>query len=364
MSTTIKMTTEAPVSWESAVKSRMSGSAIGLGDRTKYVGASEVGKCMRAVALGKVDPVEISGKSVHAMRMGQVLEPETLDTYLNWVAGNNGITREDVVFYPQVELSAGPLKAHLDALVFLPGLKPVVTEVKSVGANTFEKAAAGQISPIYETQVKAGMLLAEYAGTAVEDEGVLLYGLTEDVRVFMPVSIPKPTDEEAAWIEDRAARIMQAVAEGPDACAALPAEEDRGFCFSCPYKGGCPAMESKATKRGEKKKAKTHGTEPSFDLQIKAEMLVPRIVELQAQADALKAEIDPLRDELKSLMAAEGVVAIEAGGASAEVTTSKPRESIDTRALKAEMPEVAAKFTKVGEPTVSLKITAAKGEQE
>lgn len=363
MPTTLKAASQAPITWEKAVQARMRGNASGLGDRTKYVGASEVGKCMRAVALGKVDPVDVSGKSVHSMRLGQVLESETLDTYLDWLAENNGVKRDEILFYPQVSLSTGPLTAHLDALVFVGDNDPIVTEVKNVGANTFEKAAAGQISPIYETQVKAGMLLAEYGGHPIADHGVIVYGLTEDVRVLLPVSIPKPTDEEAAWIEDRAARIMQAVAEGPDACAALPAEEDRGFCFSCPYKAGCSAMEEKVGGCSGKK-AKPSGAEPSFDLQVKAEMIVPQILELQLKADAIKAELDPMKEELKSLMASEGVKGVEAGGNVATITVSKPRESIDTRALKAEMPDVAAKFTKVGEPTVSLRITAAKGGQE
>lgn len=355
---------ETAIANEAAVLARMRHDSSGLGDRSRYVGASEVGKCMRAVALGKVDPAEITGKSVHAMRMGQVLESETLDTYLDWLCLENGVKRTDIGLVTQVALEAGPLRAHLDALLYLDeDDAALLVEIKSVGAKTFEKALAGEISPIYETQVKAGLLLAEYKGAKTGGHGVLVYGLQDDLRTILPVSIPRPTDEEAAWIEGRAASIMQAVAEGPDACAALPAEEDRGFCFSCPYKAGCPAMESKAAKRTSKKE-QAASTEASFELQVKAEMLIPQILTLQAQADHIKAELDPMRDELKSLMAAEGIAELAAGPGAASITVSKPRETVDTRRLKAEMPEVAAKYTKVGEPTVSLKITSLKGGEE
>lgn len=74
--------------------------------------------------------------------------------------------------------------------------------------------------------------------------------------------------------------------------------------------------------------------------------LVNQIRELKRMQEELQAEIDHLQDEIKADMTAAGTDEIR--GTEFKITWKTcTRQDIDKKALKAELPDVAARFIKV-----------------
>ena len=78
----------------------------------------------------------------------------------------------------------------------------------------------------------------------------------------------------------------------------------------------------------------------------------------------LQAERDKLNADIKAAMAAEGLGVVTAGGYAAIVTRKAGAVRIDGKALKRDLPEVAARYSYQGAPTASLSVKAVAIEEE
>lgn len=84
---------------------------------------------------------------------------------------------------------------------------------------------------------------------------------------------------------------------------------------------------------------------------ILAEETISKIKEFQKtklQMDLVEKE---LKEKLKEAMKQCGLKQFMANGIYADITQVKGRETIDTKRLKTELPDIAQEYTKVGEPT-------------
>lgn len=82
-----------------------------------------------------------------------------------------------------------------------------------------------------------------------------------------------------------------------------------------------------------------------------AKETISKIKEFQKtklQMDLIEKE---LKERLKEAMKECGLKQFMADGIYADIAQVKGRETIDTKRLKAELPDVAEEYTKVGEPT-------------
>ena len=91
-----------------------------LGDRSKYVGASDIGGCLRKSYLDKINPQEKDAQTLAVLLRGHLAE--------SLVA--KALDAQNIKYQTQVELQEDFIKAHLD-FVFCSPKECVVVEVKS-----------------------------------------------------------------------------------------------------------------------------------------------------------------------------------------------------------------------------------------
>lgn len=91
--------------------------------------------------------------------------------------------------------------------------------------------------------------------------------------------------------------------------------------------------------------------------QNKAAMVIREIAGISAQKKALEARDKTMREQLEKVMEEFGVKSFENELIKLTYTEPTTRESIDSAKLKKELPEVAAKYTKVTNVKGSVRIT-------
>lgn len=91
-------------------------------------------------------------------------------------------------------------------------------------------------------------------------------------------------------------------------------------------------------------------------LVVEAELLA-RLADLQLSKKAIEAEEAELKAQLLEAMRAQGIKNHETEVLSIAYTAPYTKEAIDSKKLKAEMPEIAAKYTKASKVKDSVRIT-------
>ena len=81
-----------------------------------------------------------------------------------------------------------------------------------------------------------------------------------------------------------------------------------------------------------------------------------RLVSLETELKALKAESDALKSELIEEMEAHNIVKLETPEVGISYVAPTYRESLDTKAVKAEYPDLYDAYTKVQPVKASLRI--------
>jgi len=197
-----------------------------LGDRSKYIGASDIGDCLRKAYLGKVKQMERDVKNLIVLQRGHVAE----NIIASVLEGLNVESQYEVVG----ELDGFPLKAHIDFLV-IGKTEVIAIECKSVSQPIDEPYT----SWILQTQTQMGLLKKYFPDKEVK-------------------AIVFAIDLNSGWIEDfpvaysdelfkaglkKAGLLIKALNEGVE-----PEGEEQLYCSVCLYKEGCPALQ-----KGEKK---------------------------------------------------------------------------------------------------------------
>lgn len=313
----MSVTTLSPETYLAALQARLQANTH-LPDRTSYIGASEVGTCLRRVVAAKLDPMSIDSASMGRMLAGRAMENEVIQLVRHALLGklrDTGRSQRELI-HPAL-----PFRAHPDGRLLGNGEGDGVLEVKTASAATFKRYRDQGIPETYLDQVQAQMGLSGSAWALV----VLVS--REDLSQVATFPVRFNADRYAQ-LEARARRANFHLEE-----ATLPdGEPECGFCHSCPLASTCPTL----------RKASPEGEVPEV-LRLELECQVDELGGLEERIEHLQSRVTELREQIKSALDLSGAARVCLDNGTVQVV-SNSRTSLDSKALQREAPEVYSRF--------------------
>ncbi len=288
-----------------------------LGDRKTYIGASDIGGCLRKAYLDKVSPKEKEAQELTILLRGHLAE--------DLVA--KALDAQGVKYQTQLELQEDFIRAHLD-FVFCSSKECVVVEVKSTN-NIPDTPYSSWV-----LQIQLQMYLAQkHFGLKTRGYILVLNLNTGEMKEF---SIePDETLQDIAL--NRAKALWDALQNSTE-----PEAEEQLYCSKCPYKDTCPLFQAE----------EIHCEE--------LENLVNDVAFLESQKKEIDKELKIKKEKLLEYLEAKGIKKAKIADYLVSVTASSSFVSLDTTKLKKEAPELyeelIAKFGKQIVRKGSLKI--------
>ena len=277
-----------------------------LGERSKYIGASDVGLCPRMVVLRKKNKPEFTLKEKLRLVRGYLTEKLLEDLLI----------RAGIKFRREVEfsLNGGSIRSHIDFLFESKSQNKVgVIECKSTG-NLPDEPYPHWVSQVY---FQLGIINENTLSDIQPKGAIIAFDLNRGEYKFY--NGYEYSSEFFSTLLRRAELILHHLKEDT-----LPDPEPGDSCGFCQFLGKCPAFEG--------------GVEVPFEDEIEL------IYGLRKQIKALKEEEENLVEEIKDFFAPleekEGV----AGDYFVRLKEVEQRR-VDTRRLKEEKPEVYEEYS-------------------
>jgi len=280
-----------------------------LGDRTKYIGASDVSGCLRKSYLSKVMKTETSIEQALTFERGHQYE-NIVEKFLF------GEAYKKQVEIKNAKTSNGfPLKPHLDFVLYNKKNKTAtVVEAKST-RNKIELYE----SYVFQIQLQMGLLQAQ-CGNEWKINGVIFVVSTDSQYEIFEVEQNSTLFNMSM---QKADKLSEALKKGVE-----PKAEIQLYCSECPFKSNCPAI--------------TKGCEKELPINIKASMR--KLKQLQGT----EKEIKKIKKEIIDFMSTVNLDIAKAGEATVQLLHSKKDEyGIDMARLKIEEPVIYAKYRTV-----------------
>ena len=246
-----------------------------LGDRTTYLGASDIGACPRKTILSKLKTPEADLVTLLRFRRGHMAEDIVAAAFT--AAGFTNFKR-------QVEVRHSgdvPVMAHLDFVFISEARKTMaVLEVKS--PETIPEHPYGS----WETQLylQMGLLANCYPDYTVEKGAILAVNFGEQGMQLFNGYTPQTLIYEG--LMDRASTIWNAYQQYAAGELTTPVMEAGPLCGYCPFLMDCPKFEAEEVR----------------ELTETVEILV----ELQQQQRDLEAEIGMRKNDLLAIVNQRG----------------------------------------------------------
>jgi len=293
-----------------------------LGDRSIYIGASDVGgACIRKAVLLKLEPVEYDLSTLIKFERGHLTEmilTECFDEFKKY----KYISQKEVC-HPQ----NSKLKCHIDFMFHNKNLSKIgVVECKSVSALPDE----AYDSWISQLQFQMGLLKLNYPDSVIKGT---IFTIDLNTGKTAEFSGYKPNDILFTTLLRKAGKIQAYVETGDT--RNLPVS-DSLLCGFCPYKTDCSQFSG------------DNDTIPD-DLKTAVEQykkIQEKQKELKQKLDAIKADILPFTGNDYHA---------KWDGNKISVSIVKAKKT-DTKALKSEYPDVYSSLLKTSE-SVRLRIT-------
>lgn len=316
------MTQNHAVILEGALEARLQSP---FSDRTWYLGASEVGQCLRAVIANKRTKPTLDRASQGRMLAGRALENEVVQLLRLAVDHQIRDTGRAQREYHHPEL---PFRAHPDGRLVREGGDGVL-EVKTASASTFKRYQRDGLPPHYIDQVQAQMGLSGLTWAMVVLVSRESLG---DVETFELAFDP----DHYKRLEARARAASLYLLD--HSTAGLPdGEPDRGFCHTCPHSTSCTAL---AERRGRIES----GILPEIvSLQLDAQ--VEELALLEASVEPMQTRIADLRELIRYALESYGTSKVALDMATVHLVTNT-RTSFDSKALQRESPELFSRYLK------------------
>jgi len=246
-----------------------------LGDRSTYLGASDIGACPRKTILAKINPPDADLVTLLRFRRGHMAEDIVAAAFT--AAGFSNFKRQVEVRYP----GEVPVTAHIDFVFISESRKTMaVLEVKSP-----ESMPDGPYGS-WETQLylQMGLLAANYPDYRVEKGAILAVNFGAQGMQLFNGYMPQTMIYEG--LIDRATviwRDYQKYAAGELSALVMEAGPLCGFC---PFVADCPKFEAEEVQ----------------ELTESVEILT----ELQKQLKALDDDITTRKNNLLAIVSARG----------------------------------------------------------
>jgi hypothetical protein len=251
-----------------------------LGDRTLYVGSSDVAGCPRKAVLQKLQPVEHDSETIIRFERGKLAEV-MFEPVFEKMKALSKITD----FRTQYEVVKDRYKAHIDFLLKTNNHFKII-EMKSVSniPNT--------VYDSWKNQVNWQMGLFKYGYPNCELSGtVFAIDLNSGEHQFFEIEYDDYLFKNI--LLSRAEKILHGLDSGD-----LPECEPDGLCSFCPYVGDCPAMQVKNADKF---------------VEFNDVTLEQQIAELKEKQDLVKSlnnEISKLQNDIKYLAAKIGKIKV------------------------------------------------------
>jgi len=331
-----------PNGMQLALRSRLEQNAR-LGDRTKYIGASEIGSCLRRVVLSKLYPKPFDQASMGRMLAGKAIENEVVQLVriaLNGRLRSTGRAQLDL-HHPSL-----PFHAHPDGHIIggFDGLEgDGVLEVKTTSASTFKRFQSDGLPQNYLDQVQAQMGLSSGLTWA------LVVLVSRENLAEMTTFTVRFDPEHYARLEARATKAIDVLTYNIQ--NELPGEPDRGFCHTCPYAANCAVFLS-LRRAGE-------SGEVAEVVRLQLECQMDELVNLEHELDPLQERTTELREQIKTTLADYLINRVVLERGVLQMVTST-RTNFDSKALLRDAPDLYNRYLKTSTFT-NLRVTASKG---
>ncbi|MGE4517771.1 MAG: Dna2/Cas4 domain-containing protein [Arcobacteraceae bacterium] len=289
--------------------------ANSLGDRSKYIGASDIGSCLRKSYLSKTQKVEHDIAQHIVFERGHIAE----GVVAKMLRGTP--YREQVEVVGKAE-NGYDIKAHMDFVVDF-GKQCVVVEAKSTSSEVDEPYE----SWILQVQMQMGLLQSQCKGKKVRGYLIAINVNTGWFKTFEV--LPDKALFDAAMAN--ANTLANALVERQEPEAQLEL-----YCSKCAFKGDCPAIRN--------------ATAETLPEEIK------EVVKKIAGKTAIEKEIKSLKKQLQEFMEATGIRLAKADNNTVSLVTRKGKKTVDTELLKEFDPELYARLECEGDPYSFLKV--------
>jgi len=320
-----------------ALQSRLEQNAR-LGDRTQYIGASEIGSCLRRVVCSKLYPEPFDNASMGRMLAGKALENEVVQLVriaINGQIRNTGRVQLDLQ-HPTL-----PFRAHPDGRITGDADNDGVLEVKTASSATYKRFQSEGLPANYISQVQGQMGLSKLSWALV------VVVSRENLAEMAQFTIRFDPEHFAAL--ERRATLAAAVLQDVNLLDQLEGETENGFCHTCPYSDHCTAFQTKreAGKRGEIPEV----------TRLQMECALEELSELEAISGPAQERIAELRDQVKAALLNSGASKVLLDNGTVQMVESS-RTSFDSKSLQREAPDLYNRFQKTSTFS-TLRITGA-----
>lgn len=278
-----------------------------LGDRTKYIGSSDIGNCPRKVYLMKKEYKPTLSDLVKFAR-GHAFEPIIAEVFQ--LAGYKYEPQKEIV-HPKYDY----VQAHIDYFFHNKDMTKIrVVELKTV-STTPESAYPSWVDQV---QYQLGTVKAVYPNAEIKGSILVVNVANGDIVEFNGM---EPIDSVYKNLLQRAELLIDAIRNDEEP------EPEIGFhCAWCPFRENCPAF-----------------TENDIDLPEDVVEEIKAYSELNEQKREIEAKIKEKRSELINVLG----VGYKGSVSGYKVSVSQVEtERLDTRALKENAPEVYDQYKK------------------
>lgn len=196
-----------------------------LGDRSTYVGSSDVGNCPRKVVWEKLSPTPLDTASRLRQLRGHVAE--SLVEKLFALSGVSYIHQLELIHPDE------PFQAHVDFLLTDNHATEPCTIIEVKSSN----GLPDDPYPSWLDQLQWQMGLFRLTYPEKEIRGYLL-ALDLNAGTYRTFGPYDPSDEVFAYLQDKGRTIMIAVETGEE-----PLPAPGLLCGPCPHRDDCPAHE-------------------------------------------------------------------------------------------------------------------------
>lgn len=292
-----------------------------LGDRSKYVGASDVGQCLKKSYLEKTIGREFSLEELVVFQRGHNAE-NIVELGLN-----NHPAKDKYKYYKQVETNGNKefsfMKSHIDFVVEWPK-ELVVLECKSISSPLPNN------KPRESWLFQVALQIEQLRHTAKKPINRAII-VVVDVNTGQMQEFNIPYSKTHIDIANKRAKTLWSAMENN----IEPKGEISDLCGFCAFKSECDALQRNAK-----------------ELPDEVVALAKRAKELSKGAKEAKA----IRGNLLAFMQSINAYRATGGDLSLSIQNRKGQERVNLESLRTKYPQVAKEVTIEGDPFSVLKI--------
>ncbi|MHB1702789.1 MAG: hypothetical protein ACYCS0_01030 [bacterium] len=282
-----------------------------LGDRSSYIGASDIGQCPRKTIMSKLFPQGVTLEQQIVFERGHLAENIIHESLIRYAQDyiENVVTSQCEVAYPGDE----NIKAHIDFVLWNTDKKTkTVIEVKT----------ATMVSEPYDSWIsqcifQQGLLMLENPGIQVDGYVLVIDLKTGNIEEFKI----EYDDFIFKNLVERAEYLLDLLNQKDIDFAAIPTKESI-LCGYCAFQADCPAYQDKG------------------DIPEDLQGLIKEYFKINVNKKGLDKQIEALKEQIT----AYGPFRANIDGIKASYTVSQMM-SLDIKALKQNEPELAEMYS-------------------